>query len=284
MTVSYRPSRIAIGAAAVTSVLVVAPSAFADTVTIDDPLHGCYGSACTDNGQNTPTSTNPFPGFGFSISPGPQTGDLRIDILVPNNEDPSPNTLTYTVSGTHFGLTNNSLVSQATVFINKPAWNSGDLYTYTGDTPKGSGAPSNTIGAFLGNSLGVGTLGSSKGKYDPAATGFYVYQADLGQTKVYDNSHVNSGPQLSIAPANLPLGTYVVAFLGDQTCKGGKCSSLYVGTANSGALLETKAPPTGGGHGGGNAPLPGALPLMGSVLGVGYLVNLWRRRRGVAAA
>src|SRR6516225_11589659 len=51
-------------------------------------LHGyCAGvGQCVDNGTNSPTTTNPPSNFGFTISPGPQTGDLSIDVLVPNNE------------------------------------------------------------------------------------------------------------------------------------------------------------------------------------------------------
>src|SRR5258707_4862922 len=51
-----------------------------------DTLHGfCYGSSsCSDNGTNTPTSTNP-PQFGFNVAPGPQTGDYFVDFLIQDN-------------------------------------------------------------------------------------------------------------------------------------------------------------------------------------------------------
>src|SRR6516162_2953158 len=52
-----------------------------------DALHGqCNGTGtgtCSDNGFNTPLGNSTT--FGFTISSGPQTGDLLIDILVPNN-------------------------------------------------------------------------------------------------------------------------------------------------------------------------------------------------------
>src|SRR5262245_55839240 len=67
---------------------------------IDDPLHGqCNGSgggACLDNGTNTPLGNSTS--FSFSISPGPQTGDLVLDVLVPNNQTaPSPLQITKTL-------------------------------------------------------------------------------------------------------------------------------------------------------------------------------------------
>src|SRR5215467_11529771 len=66
---------------------------------IDDPLHGqCNGSgggACMDNGTNTPLGNSTS--FSFSISPGPQTGDLVLEVLVPNNKTaPSPLQITET--------------------------------------------------------------------------------------------------------------------------------------------------------------------------------------------
>src|ERR1700675_4345316 len=70
-------------------VLLLAASvcAFGQT-TLIDPLHGfCAGAGqCVDNGNNSPTSTNPPSNFGFTVSPGPQTGDLLLEILVPDNE------------------------------------------------------------------------------------------------------------------------------------------------------------------------------------------------------
>src|SRR5579862_5588405 len=265
--ISTRPSWVLLQTAIAASALAGAPSAFAATVdSVLDPLHGCYGTACSDNGTNTPTSTNnPFPSFGFSISPKNQTGGLFIDILVPNNEDTSPSSLSYTISATQTGAHNNGSESVNTSFINKPAWNSGDLGTYTGNAPN---SPANPIGAFLGDKLGVGTLGGNTGKYDPAATGFYVYQADLGTNQLLGNSSVTNGPQMSLqqngSPAGLPLGTYVVAFLAETTttCSGKPkvctTSTSYVATAPSGALLETST--LNNGHGGA-APLPAALPL-----------------------
>src|SRR6478735_274509 len=62
--------------------LGVALIARADT--IDDPLHGHCLAGCIDNGTNTPI-IGPTNGFYFQASPGPQTGLMLVDVLVPNN-------------------------------------------------------------------------------------------------------------------------------------------------------------------------------------------------------
>jgi hypothetical protein len=85
-------------------VLAFGGTVWADTV--DDPLHGfCNGTGtgiCSDNQTNTPLGNSTT--FGFSISPGPQTGDLLLDILVPNNytipvSTPEPSSLVMLFSG-----------------------------------------------------------------------------------------------------------------------------------------------------------------------------------------
>src|SRR5215468_10546668 len=70
------------------AVMAIGGPAFADVI-IDDPLHGYCGGPgqCVDNGTNSPTSNNPPTNFGFTISPGPQTGDFLVDILAPSNVD-----------------------------------------------------------------------------------------------------------------------------------------------------------------------------------------------------
>src|SRR4051794_18622194 len=76
-------------AAGLAAILGVAASTARADILIDDPLHGfCNGTlpagSCVDNGTNTPLGNSTQ--FGFTISPGPQTGTLFLDILVPNNE------------------------------------------------------------------------------------------------------------------------------------------------------------------------------------------------------
>src|SRR5205814_517730 len=111
-------------------------------------------------------------------------------------------------------------------------------------------SPTNPIGAFLPATQSV----------DASATGYFVYQADLGQTQLQPNPQALLGPLLNIAPT-LPIGTVIVGFL--NTPNG------IVATANSGALFE-QGPGTTGGSGGGNSggtvPEPGAIVLLGSAL------------------
>src|SRR5262249_26219489 len=68
-----------------------------------DTLHGyCAGAGqCTNKGTTSPTNINPPEIFGFTPSPGPATGSLTIDVLVPNNEArPASFALTGTASAT----------------------------------------------------------------------------------------------------------------------------------------------------------------------------------------
>jgi hypothetical protein len=117
-----------------------------------DPLHGyCAPAAtqCIDNGTNSPTSTNAPNNFGFTISPGPKSGDFLIDILAPDNEAHGPS----------YGLT-----GTATLFSATP-WISGDLDAYLGF----SASPANPIGAYLPSTIDL----------DPGATGFFCLPTQL---------------------------------------------------------------------------------------------------------
>src|SRR5258708_21405946 len=104
-----------------------------------DPLHG-FCAGCSDNGTNTPTSSNPLT-FGINISPGPQTGVYVIDFLVANSfVPPLSNAVTGTVAGT------------ATQF-SSTAWTSGFLDSYLGLS--GGASPANGIGAYLPSELAL---------------------------------------------------------------------------------------------------------------------------------
>src|SRR5260370_1002220 len=71
-----------------------------------DPLHGCIiGTTCFDNGTVTPTTTNPMPNFTFTASNAQPAGDFLVEVLVPNNEDPTPAALSFTITGTMGGTT-----------------------------------------------------------------------------------------------------------------------------------------------------------------------------------
>jgi hypothetical protein len=189
------------------------------TAPLDDPLHGyCSGTGqCIDNGTNSPTTNNPPTNFGFTVSPGPAPGDLLIDILVPNNEITNPSLTSYALTGT--------LTGTATL-VSTTAWTSGDLDQYLGI----SASPNNPIGAYLPS--------TQDSRLDPGATGFYVFQVDLGNTTLQDASNPNSTPLESLGSQTLPLASYITAFLNE----GGKTG--WVATANSGAIFE-ESPGTG---------------------------------------
>jgi hypothetical protein len=226
-----------------------------DDPTIDDPLHGyCSGvGQCVDNGTNSPTSINPALKFGFTVSPGPASGDLLIDVLVPNNLVSIPSSLSYALTGT--------LTGTATLF-GATAWTSGNLATYLGI----NASPNNSIGAYLPSTKAL----------DSGATGFYVYQVNLGTTTLQGASNPNSLPLENLS-SSLLLASYIVGFLNEGTTSKPK----WIATANSGAIFETGFPPT---HGGGDTPLPGALLLMGTVLAGASGVGGWRRKRKNSAA
>ena len=153
------------------------------------------------------------PVFAFAASGQSASGTLWIDILVPNNlAVPGP----FTISG--------ALTGTATLF-SSTAWTTGQLDAYLSSPA----SPTNPIGAYL---PGAQT-------YQPSATGFYVFQANLGLATLLGTSGVGQPGQnayLLQLGQNLAQGSYIVGFL-DQ---GGTSNGA---TANSGAILETGVPP-----------------------------------------
>lgn len=199
-----RPNRLGrIVCGGVLALGIMNSSAFANA------LHGyCFSPTpvCSDNGTNTPTSTNP-PNFGFAYSSqGTAAGDYLLAFLVPNMQDPS----SIVVSGGANGSVTASLYSPNT-------WSSGKLAAYLGITA----SPSNPFGAY----------GNPK-------SGYYVYTANLGTNTLAQESSTGSiapgGADLSLG-GSLPVDSYIVAFLDTKTGK-------YIGTANSGAIFETGQP------------------------------------------
>ena len=187
------------------AVAVLVPAANADT------LHGfCSGvGQCIDNGTNSPTTTNPPVNFGFTGSPG-GTGEFALVFLVPNNEDPTPTGVSFSVTGTYAGTS---------TLLSTTAWTTGDLGTF-GGVP--SASPTNPIGAFL----------PSTDALDPGATGFYVYVIDSTGNVTVTTS---SGPTFTLTAGTLPLASYVVGFIDEDGNIGA--------TANSGAIFEDGRPP-----------------------------------------
>lgn len=190
-------------------------------------LHGfCYGSSsCADalttaidpTNQHTYTSNNP-PSFGFYASGGPVTGDLRIEILVP---DIGTAPGSFSISGTQGGASNTTTIGATTAsLVSQTPWSAGTLASYLSITS----SPSNPIGAYTSAMAGLKV----------SATSFWVYTADLGTTKLQDSTHDANGPLLSIGA--LPIGSYIAGFL-DPTG-----SVQWSGISNSGAILEASAP------------------------------------------
>jgi hypothetical protein len=235
--------------------MVSAGVARADTIDptdpslIEDPLHGfCYAPtpACIDNGTITPMGTALLSQlkFGFLISPHTGTADYHIDVLIPNNVA-NANTFSYTLSGwTTAALTGgapNIGPISSTIVSSTTAWTTGDLETYLNTYT----AVSNTIHGITttnsspGNSIGAYITAKATLKYDPGATGFYVYDFDLGTQTVYDDG---SGPILQLTatgstPTSLALGSVIVGFI-----ESGGSTKPWVTTINSGTLLEAPEP------------------------------------------
>ena len=226
---------------AVATVLLALVSQPASAFLIDDPLHGqCNGSgggACIDNGTNTPLGNSTS--FSFSISPSDQTGDLVLEVLVPNNKTaPSPLQITETSP---------ALVT-LTATQHAGTWTSGNLDTFLGI----SASPNNPIGAFLPTTQGL----------DPGATGFNVFTADFGTLFIAGNPPEAQTPLFNVI-GGLPVGSYIVAF-----CDSGCTTPPDVATANSGALL-VDAPP--------RVPEPSSLLLLSA--GLAGCAAFRRRRR-----
>ena len=194
--------------------IMAALAVFSASTVYGDTLHGfCYSPTpvCSDNGTNTPTSTDP-PDFGFSGSGKSVTGDYLIDLLIPDNVLDA-NSLSFSVSGTE-GATNLGPIVAG--LVSTTAFTSGSLDTYLGL----SASPADGLNNFL----------TATQVLDPGATGFFVYQADLGQQTLLKQSDELNGLLLTLNNA-LPTGSFIDAFVDS-----GNPEST---NANSGAIFET---------------------------------------------
>jgi hypothetical protein len=141
-----------------------------------------------------------------------------IDLLVPNN---------YSIPASFaidFAATN-TLAGTATQIGG--TWSSSTLASFLGI----GASPNNPIGAYLPTTQAL----------DPGATGFFVFQADLGTMTILANSGAGTAAGLFNIPTGFgnDIGGYIVSFCGTG-CTGD--ANPYVATANSGALLVTPEP------------------------------------------
>ena len=243
-----------------TCVLAVgAVSCWADEIVLD-PLHGyCEGTAqCIDNGTNSPTTNNPPTDFGFTISPGPGTGTLFFDFLIPDNA--------LNASSEILALT--GPLPGTPKLVSLTPWSTGNLDAYLGI----SASPTNPIGAYLPSTKVV----------DPGATGFFVYQVGgFPDVTLQDPSNPNVWPLENFAAGDsaLPIGSYIVGFFDKGTTHGkSQGSSDLIATANSGAIFVDAAAPLD--HDPTTTPEPSSLILFGSAsLGVAFFLRRKARKR-----
>jgi hypothetical protein len=229
-----------------------------------DPLHGMIctgaGTGCSnaaDNGSFTPLPAGQIANFGFSISPGPATGNLTLAILVPTN----------TIDVTSFNLPglqdNGGPNLTSSVFSRVSLFNAGspDLATYLALANAASFSPTdNFSNASAGETAAInpGFLGS-----------FLAFTATLSGITLGDTSSTTIANDFAFG-SNLPAGTVIVGLFVETS---GPHPGTFVGTAASADLVITPTAAVPGPIVG--AGLPGLVAGCMTLLGLGR----WRRKR-----
>ncbi len=186
------------------------------------PLHGfCIDAtpgSCVDVGASTPTSVNP-PVFGFTSGGQSITGDFIVGILIPNDNLP-PASFTILNNATSLAIGTATPLSITTSWTNPPTNELGAYMTSVGaeDITGGNGHP---LSAYL--------TSTQNPLLDPSATGFWVYEADLGTRTLQTNANALNGLIMTL-DSQLPLGSWLLGFL----CTDTQCTM----NANSGGIIE----------------------------------------------
>jgi hypothetical protein len=210
-----------IAAVGIVACVLAAPSA---ALAAKVALHGfCVDptpGACADNGVTTPTAVNP-PVFGFTHDGHSITGDYLIGILIPDNISP-PASFTILNATTLATLGTANPLSTTTPWTNPPTNELGAYMTSVSkpNITSGSGHP---IDAYLPTTQQAGL--------DPAATGYWVYVADLGTQTLLKNGA--GGLELTLS-SPLPLGSWLLGFLCTTTGETTTCLQ----SSNSGSISE----------------------------------------------
>jgi hypothetical protein len=220
----------------------------ADGVTLDDPLHGmtCVGTTCTnagDNGTFTPLSSL---NFGFTISPGPATGDLTLVFGVPTDE----------ATGTLPVLKDGATTITTSLFSASNFYNSGSPVLSQFISLSGNFSPTDNF-----SNLSAGTLAA-----DPSFSGqFELFTATLtGITLSQTCQGCSILNELNFVSNLPPAGSFITGLFVTTDNQG---NPAFVGTAASGHLVaQVPGPIVGAG-------------LPGLAAGCVSLIALVRRRR-----
>jgi hypothetical protein len=249
------------------SLLAMAGAASAQVV--DDPLHGMIctgaGTGCSnaaDNGNFTPLPNGQIINWGFSISPGPATGNLDLVFLVPTN----------TINVNTFNLPN--VTDNGGGPLSASVFSRTNLFTSaTGGNGQGG----------IGGYLGAGAF-SPTDNFDNAKAGetalinpgfggsFLAFTLNLNNISLNDVGSTNLPNDFSFG-SNLPAGTVIIGLFTELTGKDGSpCDkNCLIGTAASADLVVTSLAAV-------PAPIVGA-GLPGLMFAIGGLLALNRRRK-----